>query len=140
MTPEVETAIDEIRGHFTGSTLLVGEDCEGGACVIVEEVPLGPPYSQSHSWIGFHITRSCPYADVYPHFVRADLTRADGGALGETMSASHQFPQAGVVVKGDCPTRPAVQISRRANRRDNSSGLETPLVKLLKVLKWTLSR
>jgi len=64
----------------------------------------------------------------------------DRAALGEATSSGQQFPQSGVVVKGDLLSRPAVQISRKANRRDGSSALETPLVKLLKVLRWILSR
>lgn len=140
MTPEVETAIEEIRRHFKDQTLVVGEDAQGGACVIVEDIPLGKPYSQATSWVGFHVTHACPYADVYPHFMRGDLTRHDGGVLGESMSAGQQFPQSGVIVKGDLPGRPAVQISRRANRKNAGSALETPLIKLLKVLQWVGSR
>lgn len=140
MTPEVEAAIEEIRHHFKGKAVLVGEDQHGGACVIVEDVPFGTPYKQAGSWVGFHITHSCPYADVYPHFVRGDLSRENDKALGEAMGANHQFPQSGVVVKGSMPNRPAVQISRKSNRRDAASTLETPLIKLLKVLQWVLSR
>jgi hypothetical protein len=140
MTPEVTAAIDELRVHFVGRTILVGEDAQGGACVIIEDVEFGPPYTQTTSWVGFHITHGCPYADVYPHFVRGDLIRADGRPLGEAMGGSHQFPQPKVVVRGALPSRPAVQISRRSNHRETDSTMETPLIKLLKVLKWTRSR
>jgi len=138
MTPEVEEAIGEIRRQYAGHTVLVGEDQHGGACVIVEDVALGAPYIQASSWIGFHITHSCPYADIYPHFVREDLQRVDRAALNEAMRAGHQFPLPGVVVRGHMPARPAIQISRRSNRRD-ASGIETPLIKLLKVVQWVLS-
>lgn len=140
MTPEVEAAIEEIRRHFNGKPVLIGEDQHGGACVIVEGVPFGKPYKQEASWVGFHITHSCPYADVYPHFVAGDLSRVDGQALGEAMGSGNQFPQPDVVVGGKMPSRPAVQISRRSNGRDASSALETPLIKLLKVLQWVMSR
>ena len=139
MTPEVEEAIEEIRQHFKDCKVLVGPDKDGGACVIVEDLPLGAPYGQSHSWVGFHITHACPYADVYPHFMRGDLARADKKPLGELMTQNHKFPQPGVVEKSTIPPRPAVQISRRSNKRDPQSDLETPLIKLLKVLRWVMS-
>ena len=140
MTPEVEEAIEDIRRRFKDCTVLVGPDKDGGACVILEDVPLGAPYEQSHTWIGFHITHACPYADVYPHFMRGDLARADKKALGESMTQNHQFPQPGVVENNTIPPRPAVQVSRRSNKRDPQSDLETPLIKLLKVLRWVMSR
>lgn len=130
MTPEVEEAIADIRRQFPST--LVGPDKDGGACVIVEDVALGP---RGRSWIGFHITHQCPYADVYPHFIRADFFPA-GAKLPEGLSTSHSFPAAGVVVATSAlPSRPAMQVSRRANKRDDS-GIETPLVKLLKVISW----
>ena len=140
MTPEVEAAIVESRREYARHTVLVGEDPHGGACVIVEELPLGAPYAQATSWMGFHITHSCPYADTYPHFLRHDLKRLDNAALGEAMGAGHQFPAPGVVVDGKLPTRQAVQVSRSSNHRDPSSDLETPLIKMVKVHRWVLSR
>jgi hypothetical protein len=140
MTPEVADAIAEIRREYAQHTVLVGEDQHGGACVIVEDIPMGAPYAQAASWMGFHITHSCPYADTYPHFFRNDLQRLDNAALGEAMGAGHQFPAPGVVVDGKLPTRQAVQVSRRSNHRDASSGLETPLIKMVKVLQWIRSR
>jgi hypothetical protein len=140
MTPEVQDAIEGIRRHFHGLPVLVGPDQNGGACVFVEGVPLGPPYAQADTWLGFHITQACPYADVYPHFVRADLTRLDGKPLGEAITPGHSFPQPGVVVGNTLPPRAAIQISRRSNHRDQQSNLETPLLKTIKVLRWLKSR
>jgi hypothetical protein len=140
MTPEVEEAIEAIRRHFHGFAALVGPDQNGGACVIVEGVPLGPPWAQADTWLGFHITHACPYADVYPHFVRGDLTRADGNPPGEAISNGHTFPQPGVVVGNTLSARAATQLSRRAKNRDPESALETPLIKTLKVLRWLKSR
>lgn len=140
MNPEVKLAIDEIASQFAGYTLVVAEDHHGGACVIVEDVSLGTPFAQGTSWVGFHITHNCPYADTYPHFVRADLSRENGTALGEGMTGGHVFPQPGVVRdSAQMPSRPAIQVSRRSNRRD-ASGLESPNLKLLKVLQWMRSR
>lgn len=139
MSPEVAAAIEEIRAQFPGKRVLAGADQHGGACVIVEDVSLGPPYRQANTWAGFHITHACPYADVYPHFVRGDLARADEAQLGQGFSGGQQFPQPGVVVGENLPARPAVQISRRSNHRDTNSTLETPLIKLMKVLRWLRS-
>lgn len=140
MTPAVRRAIDEIARQFAAHKLLEAEDQNGGACLIIEGVSLGPPYSQADTWIGFHVTHNTPYADIYPHFARGDLSRIDTNALGEGMSARHVFPQPGVVRDPTAmPSRPAVQVSRRSNRRD-STGLETPLLKLLKVITWLESR
>jgi hypothetical protein len=140
MTPDVEEAVAEIRAHYQGHTVLVGPDKDGGAVVIVEGVAVGSPYQQAESWVGFHITHACPYADVYPHFVRGDLSRSDGKALGDAVTPNHQFPQPGVVTGNSISPRSAVQISRKANKREPNSDLETPLLKTLKVLRWLMSR
>ncbi len=140
MTPEVEEAIAELRAQFPNVAILVGPDKDGGACVIVERVELGPPYEQAETWVGFHITQACPYADVYPHFVRADLSRIDKVKLGEAITPGQVFPQPGVVLNSTVPSRSAIQVSRRSNKRDPNSNLETPLLKLLKVMRWLKSR
>lgn len=51
---------------------------QGGAVVIVERRDLDERYVQGETWIGFQITFQYRYSDVYPHFVRGDLARADG--------------------------------------------------------------
>ena len=92
------------------------------------------------TWIGFHITQTCPYADVYPHFVRGDLLREDGKDLGQGISKGMTFPPPGAKHVNEKDRRSAVQISRKSNKRDNASNLETPLIKLLKVIEWLNSR
>ncbi len=62
MTPEVRFAVDQIIKQFPQQQIVVAEDQTGGACVIVDGEPLGPPYDQADTWIGFHITDQCPYA------------------------------------------------------------------------------
>ena len=139
MTSEVCLAVDQIIKQFPRQQVAVAEDQAGGACVIVDGVPLGPPFEQANTWIGFHITDQCPYADTYPHYVRADLTRQDGRPLGEAMTTGHIFPAADVLGnKAEMPSRPAIQLSRRSNHRD-PAGFETPVIKLLKVIKWIRS-
>lgn len=135
MTPEVTSAIEEIQAQFPGHTIHVGADRNGGACVVVEDLPV-IGFEQPTTWVGFHVTEACPYADTYPHFVRPDLKRVGAAALGEAMTTGHVFPHPGVVVDSvSLPSRQAIQVSRRSNRRD-LAGLETPLLKLMKVMKW----
>ena len=122
LTPEVSQAIQEIRIQFTDIQVVVRPDGDGGGYVIVESVPLSEIYLQTETWMGFHITYLYPDADVYPLFVRPDLTRVDGRPLGQGTSLETFEGQ------------PAQQISRRSNHRNVS--IDTAVLKLLKVLEW----
>src|SRR5689334_18804872 len=117
LTAEVEVAIDEIRAGFPDRQVSIREDGQGGAFVIVEPLDPGEQYVQRETWVGFQITFQYPYSDVYPHFVRGDLARRDGAALGA----------------GTSPTtwegRSAVQLSRRSNHLDPLT--DTAVLKLL---------
>ena len=126
MKPEVQKAIDEIKAVHTDAPLTIREDGEGGAYVIIEEIDPGPTYQQRVTWIGFRITFQYPYSDTYPHYVRGDLARVDGQALGEAMSPT--------TFEG----RPAIQISRRSNHINPRT--DTALIKLQKVLTWLATR
>jgi hypothetical protein len=66
------------------------------------------------------------YADVYPIFVRGDLAREDGAALGEAMTSA--------TFQG----RPAIQVSRRSNHL--VATVDTAAIKFQKVLEWLTSR
>ena len=123
LTPQVQQAINEIEAGFPDCPLVVREDGEGGAWAIVENVPLGAPYKQDVTWIGFHITFPYPHSDCYPHFVRGDLARLDGKPLGDAISPNSTFEG-----------RPAIQISRKSNRLNPVT--DTALHKLVKVLEW----
>jgi hypothetical protein len=120
--PKVLEAIEEVKALFPGHVVDVQEDGEGGAYVTVEGVDPGPVYLQRQTWIGFRIGFQYPYCDVYPHYVRGDLTRLDGRPLGEGTSLTTFL------------NRSAVQLSRRSNRWDPAT--DTAALKLLKVLKW----
>jgi len=126
MTPSIAEAIEEIRATFAGATLSVRDDGEGGAYVRVDPVDPGAPYAQRETWIGFRITAQYPYADVYPLFVRPDLSRADGQPLGEGMAANNFDGQ------------PSVQVSRRSNHLNPAT--DTAAIKVLKVLTWMAAR
>jgi hypothetical protein len=122
VTDEVAAAVEEIRQNWPDATVAATDDGHGGAIVLVESVDPGPIYAQRETWIGFHVTFQYPYSDVYPHFVRGDLQRTDGRALGEGMTATQY------------EGRPAVQVSRRSNHLNPAT--DTALIKLLKVLDW----
>lgn len=124
----VAQAIERIRLAFPESRVGAREDGQGGAYVIVEPIDLCSLYEPSESWIGFRVTFQYPYADVYPHYVRGDLARADGKPV------VGQGIQAGQTFEG----RPACQVSRRSNRLNPQT--DSALLKLEKVLAWLRSR
>lgn len=127
MNEAVGKAIADIRANWADAIVTAEPDNDGGAYVIVEPVTLGELYTHAATWIGFRITFQYPYADVYPHFVRSDLLRKDGRALGDGISTGHTF--AG---------RSAIQISRRSNRLNPAT--DTATLKLGKVLQWLTTR
>lgn len=120
--PSVDKAVAELRACFAECRVEADPDGSGGAYVTVHNVRLGAPYAQLESWIGFQITFQYPYADVYPHFARPDLSRADGRPLGEGLGGAQFRNQL------------AVQLSRRSNKLNPA--IDTAALKLLKVLKW----
>jgi hypothetical protein len=126
MTSTVAEAIDELKAAHPDASFTLREDADGGVFVILEPVDPGPTYTQRETWVGFQITFQYPYSDVYPHFVRHDLTRVDGQQLGEATS------------QASFEGRPAIQISRKSNRLNPAT--DTAAVKLLKVLEWLRNR
>jgi hypothetical protein len=127
MNDAVKQAVADIRASWADATVTAEPDNDGGAVVLVERISMGGMYLQDTTWVGFRITFQYPYADVYPHFVRSDLQRKDGRALGDGMSLGHTF--AG---------RAAIQISRRSNRLNPAT--DTAALKLGKVLQWLAAR
>ena len=127
ITLEVTRALEQIQANFPECKLIIREDGEGGAYLILEDVPLGSPYQQTTIWVGFRITFQYPYSDVYPLFVRTDLSRVDGkSVLGEGLQMA--------TYEG----KPATQVSRRSNKLNPA--VDTALLKLLKVFEWLKSR
>ena len=122
MTPEVEEAVAELRASFPGVNVSCEEDGDGGATVTMFPIDPGPRYAQRQTWLKFAISCQYPYSDVYPLFVRADLTRADGSSHGQGIAmASFGGEQ-------------ALQLSRRSNRRDPA--LDTAARKVGRVIQW----
>ena len=120
---EVGEAIEELKRAFPGSELTVSEDGQGGAHVMVESVTLGGRYEPEQSWLGGHIPAQYPYADIYPVFMDAAVRRRDGKAFEAPITEGHDF----------CG-RPAIQISRRNNRMQNSG--QTAVAKFRKILDF----
>src|SRR5882724_5723924 len=119
MKPTVEKAVEELIAGSPGAGVRFKEDDDGGAFVLAESIDIGEGFAPSVSWIGFHITWPYPDADVYPHFIDAGVRY-----VGKR-EAPNQHPD------GNLPTSmtrgsflapgfelPAIQISRRSNRRD----------------------
>lgn len=123
MTPEVEDAITELREAFADHTVEVAPDPQGGAYVVVQDLPLGPQYRPARSWVGFAIGFQYPHADVYPHYIDSTLSRVDGAPLGEGMQQPIQWHD-----------RMATQISRRSTNWNAAE--DTATLKLRKVLDW----
>ncbi len=119
----VSAAVENLRACFPGSELFIEPDGNGGGRVAVETVQLSDLYVQKETWVAAHLVPQLPYADIYPLFVRGDLTRRDGRPLGTGLSAGHMFLE-----------RSAVQASRRSNRRDPA--IELAGHKFLKVMEW----
>lgn len=126
ITAIVAKAIDEIRASWPNSPVEVEPDGAGGAYVVLRGIPLSSHYAQNDTWIGFQITFQYPYADVYPHFIRPDLTRTDGKPLRPGLGSGAQF-------RG----KTAIQVSRRSNKLNPA--IDTANLKLLKVHQWLLS-
>lgn len=126
--PAVAEAICELKAQFGTARVAVTELGDGGARVVIDAVELGPPYAQADTWVGFTLTPLYPYADVYPHFVRPDLSRLDGKPLERPIHIGNNFYG-----------RPAVMVSRRT-RATGPANPNTALLKLLKVLSWLRSQ
>src|SRR3712207_1372280 len=108
IVPEVEEAVAEIRAAFPGNEVRATLLETGGVEVTVEDINLTERYEPPTTFVGFRIEHSYPYSDVYPHFVRPDLRKADGAAL----------PSPGMVPGQQWQGRPAIMVSRRSNRWD----------------------
>ena len=136
MKAGVEKALTGIRATFAGKAIQVVESPCGGAHVLIESVDLGAPFAQSDTWLGFFLNNACPDADLYPLYVRGDLVRADGAKLEPPLHVNQSWPPTNVA---GIPVRNAVMVSRR-QKNSASIGRETPVIKLLTILKWMKSQ
>ncbi len=123
MKNEVSAAVDELKRQFESAVFTINEDGQGGARVIMEPVSLGNRYSPASTWFGFHIPAQYPYADIYPVFMGADVTRVDGVPFAAPITNGHNFEG-----------RSAIQISRRNAAAE--AGSQKATAKILKVLDF----
>ena len=123
MKVEVSAGIEDLKRQFSTSSFVVREDGQGGAYVVMQPVTLGPKYRPAATWVGFQIPAQYPYADIYPVFIGADVSRADGVAFVAPVTRGHNFEG-----------RPAIQVSRRNTVAQ--SGQQKVPAKILKVLDF----
>jgi hypothetical protein len=121
----VSQAIDQVRRAFPDHAVQTIAEAQGGAYVVVDDLAIGDAFVQKTSWLGFLIGFQYPRAHVYPHWLREDLTRADGSELRPPLHAGQQMPAF---------ERRAVMLSRASNRWDPSR--DTAALKLERVLRW----
>lgn len=131
----VAKAVDGLRNHFPDNRVEVCAMPDGAAFVVLEDVLLGPPYKHASTWVGFYLSTGCPDDDTYPFYVRGDLARLDGAELKPPIHKDRSFPE----VDAPMVKRPAFMVSRR-QKNQASFPHETPLLKLLTVLKWLLEQ
>jgi len=123
MKVEVSTAIEDLKRQFATAPMIVRDDGQGGAYVLLDGVQLSEKFRPSKTWLGFHIPAQYPYADIYPVFIGADVSRADGAAMQAPVTPGHHFEG-----------RPALQISRRSAAAQ--SGSQKAVAKILKILDF----
>jgi hypothetical protein len=120
----VVRAVEEVRHKFAGHEVTTASDGSGGVYVVIADLPLSERFVPNSTWLGFQISYLYPAADVYPHYVRFDLTLRDGAQLGPGYSPT---------VWG-YDGAPAIQVSRRSSRWDPR--VDTAALKVVKVLAW----
>ena len=125
MTPTVTDAVAELERAYPAHRVRAQPDGQGGAFVVVDDLPLGARWATAETWIGFHVTFAYPRAHVYPHYARPDLARADGAAIAAPLHPGYTMPGVNL---------PAVMVSRASNRWDPAS--DTAAHKLARVLHW----
>lgn len=132
MKDAVQAAVAAITEAYGAEKVRVVPDDQGGAWIEIADVELGDSYAQDTTFVICLLPFNLPGADVYPLFVRHDLTRLDGNGLGEGFAATQ------VNWPGEPQPRPATQVSRRTRRSEFT--LQTPLQKIEKVLDWVRTR
>src|SRR5687768_11603623 len=99
-------------------------DGQGGAWVEFTNMPLGPPYAQDATFVVVLLPFNLPGSDIYPMFVRDDLSRLDGQPPGQSFQVTQ------LAWPGDPEPRPVVQVSRRTR---GSFAAQTAAQKVSKV-------
>jgi hypothetical protein len=127
----VDDALSQIRACCEDVTINTYGDGQGGAWVELVDVPLGEPYTQDKTFLVFLLPFTLPGSDIYPMFIRGDLSRLDGRPLGEGFAVTE------LAWPGDPTPRPVVQVSRKTR---GSFAAQTATQKVAKVMHWVLSQ
>jgi hypothetical protein len=93
---------------------------EAVAAVIIDDVDFGDHYEPGTTWLGFLIDAAFPQSDIYPYY-SGQVSRVDGRSHGEGVQEINW--------RG----RPALQLSRRSNRRN---GFDNAVLKTERVVRW----
>lgn len=107
-------------------------DGQGGLWVELSGVALGETYAQAETFVAFLLPFNLPGSDIYPMFMRPDLSRRDHAALGAG------FAPTNLQRTPSDPPRSVMQISRRT--RGDKFLLQTAPQKVMKVLDWVKNR
>jgi hypothetical protein len=126
----VRDALGSLTNGFPETRINVTPDGQGGTWVEMLEVPLGARYVQGTTFVVCLLPFNLPGCDVYPLFVRSDLTRVDGQPLGGA------FQQTQLSWPAESVPRPVVQVSRRTR---GAFATQTASQKITKVLDWMRS-
>jgi hypothetical protein len=127
ITAAVADALSAIRRQVAAD-LIHWPDTHGGAHVFIASVDLGSPFAQQTTWVAFHLPHTLPDGDVYPFWLRPDLTRVDGAPIGKVDGAGRNF----LHQNQDWLGEPAVMVSLRSSSRDPN--IDSPARKLARVL------
>lgn len=127
LKPAVRSALQGIEHAYSPTTVLVHADGQGGAWIRLASVPLSRTYEQGETFAIFLLPFNLPGVDVYPLFVRPDLTRGDGAPLGPA------FQTTTLAWTGEPSQMQIVQVSRRTQ---GDFAAQTPAQKVEKVLAW----
>lgn len=127
LTPAVTAAVEAIRTQVAGNLMAWG-DGAGGAHVFLESVDLGEPFTQATTWAAFHLPHTLPEGDLYPLWMRPDLSRSDGKPIGKLNATGQNFMHR----DNKWLTEPAVMVSLRSNDRDPR--IDSPARKLARIL------
>lgn len=133
MTLEVQEAIEALKQAYGEENIEVKPEVQGGAYIIVKNIPIGDKFIPTDIWCGFLINYTYPESDVYPHFVNEDLKKNNESPEDLGKNATERLG-AGYAGPVDWNDRKAIQISRRSNRW--SPAQDTALIKLTKVINW----
>lgn len=128
----VAQAFESITKAFPDAGITSHPDGQGGLWVEVTGVPLEGSYTQTDTFVIFLLPFTLPDADVYPMFLRPDLSRRDGRPLSPGLSAGQQLSWPGV----ETP-RPVVMVSRRTT---GAFIAQSAAQKLSKVLHWVVTQ